>query len=100
MEHIVGSSDVITQTAETPVISSASANNINEEKAPDSSENAQKPKVLKAKKRKKPKDSTAPRVPLTGNTSKNNEKLFFNIILIRLYEISKRQERGVKNCQP
>lgn len=47
---------------ETPVVSV-----VVEEKAPDSSENTPKPKVLKAKKRKKPKDSTAPRVPLTGN---------------------------------
>lgn len=38
-----------------------------EEKAPDSSENGtQKPKSSKPKKRKKPKDSTAPRHPLTG----------------------------------
>lgn len=41
----------------------------NDEKAPDSSDNAQqKPKVSKAKKRKKPKDSTAPRYPLSGKS--------------------------------
>lgn len=40
---------------------------INDEKAPDSSDNAQlKQKNPKGKKRKKPKDSTAPRHPLTG----------------------------------
>jgi hypothetical protein len=40
----------------------------NDEKAPDSSDNTtqQRPKVFKVKKRKKPKDSTAPRHPLTG----------------------------------
>lgn len=39
----------------------------NEEKAPDSSEiGNQKQKPNKSKKRKKPKDSTAPRHPLTG----------------------------------
>ncbi|KAL3288475.1 hypothetical protein HHI36_002918 [Cryptolaemus montrouzieri] len=39
-----------------------------EDKVPDSSENsvAQSPKTAKGKKRKKPKDSTAPRHPLTG----------------------------------
>lgn len=38
-----------------------------QEKTPDSSENGtQKPRPNKAKKRKKPKDSTAPRHPLTG----------------------------------
>lgn len=42
--------------------------NSNEEKAPDSSEiGNQKQKPNKSKKRKKPKDSTAPRHPLTGN---------------------------------
>lgn len=41
--------------------------NIVEEKAPDSSEGiAQKSRNSKAKKRKKPKDTTAPRQPLTG----------------------------------
>lgn len=63
MESFTGSSEVVTQTVEAALVSSVS---VNEEKAPDSSENVQKPKVLKAKKRKKPKDSTAPRVPLTG----------------------------------
>jgi hypothetical protein len=40
----------------------------NDEKAPDSSDNTtqQRPKVFKVKKRKKPKDSTAPRHPPTG----------------------------------
>lgn len=39
-----------------------------DEKAPDSSDNngMQKNKTVKAKKRKKPKDVTAPRQPLTG----------------------------------
>lgn len=40
----------------------------NDEKAPDSSDNSgQKPRNNKGKKRKRPKDSTAPRQPLTGN---------------------------------
>ncbi|VEN33486.1 unnamed protein product [Callosobruchus maculatus] len=37
-----------------------------EKKVPDSSASSQKPKLVKTKKKKKPKDSTAPRVPLTG----------------------------------
>nr|CAH7716920.1 unnamed protein product [Callosobruchus chinensis] len=37
-----------------------------EKKVPDSSESSQKSKLVKTKKKKKPKDSTAPRVPLTG----------------------------------
>lgn len=39
-----------------------------QDKIQDNSECNQKPKALKSKKRKKPKDTTAPRVPLTGNT--------------------------------
>lgn len=40
----------------------------NDEKAPDSSDNnGQKARNNKGKKRKRPKDSTAPRQPLTGN---------------------------------
>lgn len=41
-----------------------------DEKAPDSSDNStakNRTGVAKGKKRKKPKDSTAPRQPLTGN---------------------------------
>lgn len=65
MENITESSEaaVQLQTSETP---KSSTPVINEEKIPDSSENSQKPKPSKAKKRKKPKDSTAPRIPLTG----------------------------------
>lgn len=44
----------------------------NDEKAPDSSDNnGQKPRNNKGKKRKRPKDSTAPRQPLTGNVEMN-----------------------------
>lgn len=40
----------------------------NDEKAPDSSDNnGQKSRNNKGKKRKRPKDSTAPRQPLTGS---------------------------------
>lgn len=53
---------------ETPTTDAAKRNE--QEKAPDSSENGtQKPRPNKGKKRKKPKDSTAPRHPLTGNNS-------------------------------
>lgn len=55
------------ENAESRPEESESLNNSIEEKSVDISENTQKPKALKAKKRKKPKDSTAPRVPLTGD---------------------------------
>ncbi|XP_057656085.1 high mobility group protein 20A-like isoform X2 [Diorhabda carinulata] len=45
-----------------------------EVKSSDVSESSQKPKALKAKKRKKPKDSTAPRVPLTGYVRYLNDR--------------------------
>lgn len=72
------------QTVETPLVSTAA-----EEKAPDSSENAPKPKVLKAKKRKKPKDSTAPRVPLTGTDCNICTEEFLLPVFFRLYEVFK-----------
>ncbi|XP_028128407.1 high mobility group protein 20A [Diabrotica virgifera virgifera] len=52
------------------VESSASTNS----KIIENPENTLKPKVLKAKKRKKPKDSTAPRVPLTGYVRYLNDR--------------------------
>nr|CAI5859736.1 unnamed protein product [Callosobruchus analis] len=52
----------VVETQNVTVNKSASA----EKKVPDSSESSQKPKLVKTKKKKKPKDSTAPRVPLTG----------------------------------
>lgn len=54
------------EVASTPIPVKPSTSN--DEKAPDSSDATaqQKPKVPKAKKRKKPRDSTAPRHPLTG----------------------------------
>lgn len=53
--------------ASEPVKSTIKPANIVDEKAPDSSESiAQKSRNSKAKKRKKPKDTTAPRHPLTG----------------------------------
>lgn len=46
----------------------------NDEKAPDSSDNSgQKSRNNKGKKRKRPKDSTAPRQPLTGNVLQISE---------------------------
>ncbi|KAG5896430.1 hypothetical protein JTB14_022509 [Gonioctena quinquepunctata] len=63
-----------TDTSEVSVQSSLTNKNVcmtNEEKTPDSSENTQKPK---GKKRKKVKDSTAPRVPLTGYVRYLNDR--------------------------
>lgn len=73
MENITESSEaaVQLQNSETP---KSSTPVINEEKIPDSSENSQKPKPSKAKKRKKPKDSTAPRIPLTGYVRYLNDR--------------------------
>lgn len=61
----------------------------NDEKAPDSSDNApQKPKVSKSKKRKKPKDSTAPRYPLSGKEySIFDETCFDNCCYKDMYAI-------------
>lgn len=54
-----------------------------QEKAPDSSENGvQKPRPNKSKKRKKPKDSTAPRHPLTGNYG---DPSLFTVILLQCH---------------
>lgn len=51
---------------ETPNGGVHDVNKQNDEKAPDSSDNGPPKNKGKGKKRKKPKDSTAPRVPLTG----------------------------------
>ncbi|CAH1116539.1 unnamed protein product [Phaedon cochleariae] len=63
-------------TTEEPMPSAEASKNslLNEEKIPDSSDNRHKPKALKAKKRKKPKDNTAPRVPLTGYVRYLNDR--------------------------
>ena len=55
-----------TQPPEEPKTSPAKPNPITEEKLLDVSDGVQKSRTSKAKKRKKPKDTTAPRHPLTG----------------------------------
>lgn len=54
------------QPPEEPKTSPAKPNPVAEEKLLDVSDGAQKSRTSKAKKRKKPKDTTAPRHPLTG----------------------------------
>ncbi|XP_023019722.1 high mobility group protein 2 [Leptinotarsa decemlineata] len=67
MESTTDTSEISVQSSLTP----KEANVTTEEKTPDSSENTSKPK---GKKRKKVKDSTAPRVPLTGYVRYLNDR--------------------------
>lgn len=63
----------LTTATTEPIKPNLKSGSSNDEKAPDSSDNGpQKTRSNKGKKRKKPKDSTAPRQPLTGTLKNNN----------------------------